>query len=115
LAPLVPPSWLFGAAAAARRSLYRGGLLRSERASIPVISVGNLSMGGAGKTPVVIALATRLSERGHRVAVLSRGYGGRGRGPRVVSRGEGPLLPPSDAGDEPVLIARRCPGTCVLV
>lgn len=115
LAPLLPPSWAFGAAAAARRALYRHGVLAVERAPLPVISVGNLALGGTGKTPVVIALASRLRDRGHAVAVLSRGYRGSGEGPRIVSRGDGPLLPPSDAGDEPVLIARRCPGVHVLV
>lgn len=115
LAPLVPAAGLFGAAAAARRNLYRSGLLRQERAAIPVVSVGNLAVGGAGKTPITIEIVRRLQRRGLRVAVLSRGYGGAGKGARVVSRGEGLLLDAADAGDEPVLIARRCPGAMVLV
>lgn len=115
LAPLTPASRLFGAAAAARRTLYQRGVLRRAEAKIPVISVGNLAVGGAGKTPVVIELVKRLQGRGLRVAVLSRGYGGSGKGARVVSRGEGLLLPASDAGDEPVLIAERCPEAMVLV
>lgn len=115
LAPLVPASGLFAAAAGARRALYATGLLRRSRAAIPVVSVGNLAVGGAGKTPVTIHLVDELMRRGLRVAVLSRGYGGAGRGARVVSRGDGVLLDAADAGDEPVLIARRCPGAQVLV
>ena len=115
LAPLAPAAGLFGAAAGVRRDLYARGVLRSARAAIPVISVGNLAAGGAGKTPVTIHLVRALQARGLRVAVLSRGYGGTGRGARVVTRGEGLLLDARDAGDEPVLIARRCPGAQVLV
>ncbi|AKU90618.1 tetraacyldisaccharide 4'-kinase [Vulgatibacter incomptus] len=115
LAPLSPPSKVFGAAAAARRGLYGRGLLKQARAPIPVISVGNLAVGGAGKTPVVIELTSRLQARGLKVAVLASGYGGQGRGARVVSRGEGILLDARDAGDEPVLVAKRCPGARVLV
>lgn len=115
LAPLVPAEGIFGAAAGLRRNLYGRGVLRSVAAPIPVVSVGNLAVGGAGKTPVTIHLVHELQRRGLRVAVLSRGYGGSGRGARVVSRGEGSLLDAADAGDEPVLIARRCPGALVLV
>ncbi len=115
LAPLAPAAGLFGAAAATRRGLYRRGVLPSAKAPIPVISVGNLAVGGAGKTPVTIHLVREFQQRGLKVAVLSRGYGGTGRGARVVSRGEGLLLDAKDAGDEPVLVARRCPGAQVLV
>lgn len=115
LAPLAPAAGLFGAAAGARRTLFRRGVLASAKAPLPVISVGNLAVGGAGKTPVTIHLVQQLQRRGLRVAVLSRGYGGKGRGARVVSRGEGLLLDARDAGDEPVLVARRCPGALVLV
>lgn len=115
LTPLRPLAGAFGAASATRRKLYEAGRLRQVQVSIPVVSVGNLVAGGAGKTPVVIHLTRWLQSRGLRVAVLSRGYGGTGRGARVVSKGEGLLLPASDAGDEPVLIANRCPGALVLV
>jgi hypothetical protein len=90
-----------------------------------VISVGNLLWGGGGKTPVTAAIAAHLrdrppgrSGRGLRVAILSRGYG-RDAGPdlevRVVSTGDGPLLGPWVAGDEPVLLADQLPGVTVLV
>ncbi|HEY0840681.1 MAG TPA: tetraacyldisaccharide 4'-kinase [Vulgatibacter sp.] len=115
LSPLAPPSQLFGAAAAARRRLYESGILRQEEAPLPLVSVGNLAVGGAGKTPVVMELAKRLQTAGRKVAVLAAGYRGEGKGARVVSRGEGLLLDAKDAGDEPVLIAKRCPGVQVLV
>ncbi len=115
-APLLLASWVFAAVAVVRRAAYRVGLLRRARVPARVISVGNLVVGGAGKTPVVIYLAQKLTERGVKVAVLSRGYGGRvGKGPCLVSRGGGPLVGAEVAGDEPVLIARRCPGVGVVV
>jgi tetraacyldisaccharide 4'-kinase len=81
-----------------------------------VVSVGNLHWGGGGKTPLTIALAAHLSDRGRRVAVLSRGYGGARREPvAVVSAGSGPLLEPRIAGDEPFLMAESLPGVAVLV
>jgi tetraacyldisaccharide 4'-kinase len=87
---------------------------RPVRAQVPVISVGNLCAGGAGKTPVALALCERLLARGLRPALLSRGHGGDGGGVRIVSEGQGALLPASVAGDEPVLLAERCPGLLVL-
>jgi tetraacyldisaccharide 4'-kinase len=79
------------------------------------VSVGNLHWGGAGKTPLVLAIAAHLRDGGRRVCILSRGYGGRGEGIRVVSSGDGPLLGPKVAGDEPVLLAGRLPGVAVVV
>ncbi len=115
LAPLAPPSRLFGAAATTRLRLYETGVLQQQVAPIPVISVGNLAVGGAGKTPIVMDLATRFQGRGLKVAVLAAGYRGKGKGARVVSRGEGLLFDAKEAGDEPVLVAERCPGVQVLV
>ena len=112
LSPLVPLEGLFGAAAALRRSHWRD---KQQRAPIPVISVGNLAVGGAGKTPITLVVAQRLLARGRKVAILSRGYGGRGSGARFVSREGTLLLDAADAGDEPVLMARRLPEVQVLV
>lgn len=79
------------------------------------VSIGNLHWGGSGKTPTVIAVARGLADRGLRVAVLSRGYRRRGREPRIVSLGEGPLASVEQAGDEPVMLAEQAPGVVVAV
>ena len=84
----------------------RVGLRRRTHLPIPVVSVGNLSVGGTGKTPMTILLGRMLEAAGLRVAILSRGHGGASHETRVVSSGDGAvLLSPSDAGDEPVLLA----------
>jgi tetraacyldisaccharide 4'-kinase len=114
LAPLAVPELAFRAAVAVRGLAYDRGLLPARRATAPVVSIGNVAVGGAGKTPAAIAVVERLRARGRRVAVLSRGYGARRTDPRVVSDGEGPVMAPADAGDEPVLLALRLPGTAVL-
>jgi tetraacyldisaccharide 4'-kinase len=111
---LAPAEWAFRAGAALRSALYARGVLASGRAAAPVISVGNLAVGGAGKTPVALAVAGRLGAAGRRVAVLSRGYGASSRAPRVVSDGERLRLGAREAGDEPWLLARRLPGVRVL-
>ncbi|MEO1082999.1 MAG: tetraacyldisaccharide 4'-kinase [Acidobacteriota bacterium] len=90
----------------------------TSRASVlpkPVVSIGNLSWGGTGKTPMTAAVAAFLRDSGRRVAILSRGYGSKGEGVRIVSRGEGPLLGPRLGGDEPVLLAGLLPGVSVVV
>jgi len=99
----------------ARARRYADGRWKSERLTRPTISVGNLTLGGAGKTPVVALLASKLSELGMRPAVLSRGYGRRGTAPVVVSRGSGPLVGPDEAGDEPVELAGLLPGVPIVV
>jgi len=87
-----------------------------EVAPVPVASVGNLTLGGTGKTPLTAWLCRRALESGRTPAVVSRGYGGRaGAGPVVVSRGSGPEIGPETAGDEPVLLARMLPGVRVVV
>ncbi|MBD3347583.1 MAG: tetraacyldisaccharide 4'-kinase [Candidatus Eisenbacteria bacterium] len=88
---------------------------RSSRLDVPVISVGNLVVGGTGKTPLVIYLARLLGERGRKVAIASRGYGRRERGMVVVSEGGRPLVGWEHAGDEPVLIAMLTKGVSVVV
>lgn len=92
--------------------------LRSRRAvlpPVPVISVGNLVVGGTGKTPLVIHLARLLVNDGHRVAIVSRGYGRSGRAPLIVSRGERPLVSWHEAGDEPALMAMLARGAGIVV
>lgn len=99
-----------------RALAYRFGLLRSYRLPRPVVSVGNLTLGGTGKTPMVAYLADRLIASGKRVVVLSRGYGGSaGKGPCLVSDGRSILEPAEVAGDEPLLLARKVPGLMVVV
>jgi tetraacyldisaccharide 4'-kinase len=110
--PRSPWQLLYGGAHRLRRAWYRD---RARRLPVPVISVGNLHWGGAGKTPLVAALAAYLRDRGLAACVLSRGYGRRGGGVAVVGAGAGPLLPPSRAGDEPVLLAGELPGVAVVV
>ncbi|KKW67592.1 hypothetical protein AAV94_09680 [Lampropedia cohaerens] len=97
---LVPLSWLYGAVVALRRGLYRLGLKRRTRLARPVVVVGNVVAGGAGKTPVTIALVHALQQRGLRVGVLARGYGRRSRGVRAVHADASA----SEVGDEPLLI-----------
>ncbi len=113
---LLPLSWLYGAGAASHRLAYRAGMLRAKKLPRPVVSVGNLAVGGGGKTPLVIHLAGELIDRGARVAVLSRGYGRSDpRSVRIVSRGGGPISTAFEAGDEPCLIASRVPRAWVAV
>jgi len=108
------PAFLFGLGARIRRRLY--GLPGAVRqAEVPVISVGNLTVGGTGKTTIVAWLVRRLQQRGRTPAVVSRGYLGRvGRGPLMVSRGDGPLVEARVSGDEPYLLARSLPGAIVV-
>jgi tetraacyldisaccharide 4'-kinase len=102
-----PLSAIYGFAAAGRNRLYDGGTLRSYRLSHPVISVGNISAGGSGKTPFVIRLGELLKERRIKFDVLSRGYGRETRGVLRVN----PDGSAREFGDEPLLIAKRlkCP------
>jgi tetraacyldisaccharide 4'-kinase len=101
---LIPFSVLFRLLVALRYAAYRHGLLPSARLPVPVIVVGNLAAGGAGKTPLTLALAASLQSAGYRPGIISRGYGG-------TARQAMPVLSDSDpgqVGDEPVLMARRC-------
>lgn len=109
---LTPLSWLFGAGVAARSALYGAGLLRPTRVEgLRVVSVGNLTVGGSGKTPVVRFLAEALRARGRSVAILSRGYGRSGTTPLRVD----PRHSPVEVGDEPLLLARALPEVPVYV
>jgi tetraacyldisaccharide 4'-kinase len=109
-------AWPYGWAARLRAMLYRRRWLPTYRLPRPVISIGNLTVGGTGKTPVVILVAEWLLARGKRVAVLSRGYRRRSLHEHLlVSDGHRLLAGPDQAGDEPYLIAQRCPSALVAV
>ena len=108
-------SRVFRTLLAAREKMYEAGWFPTLRLHHPVVSVGNLTLGGTGKTPLVIALAQRLQTEGFRPVVLSRGYKRSSKGIVVVSRGNGPLTGWRESGDEPFLIARRAPGIAVVV
>ena len=104
---LLPIGWLFFLAVVIRRWLYRNGLLRAERLALPVIVIGNITAGGAGKTPLVIALAEALRQAGRRPCIVSRGYGRTDDAVREVGAGDTAM----EVGDEPLLMFRRtgCP------
>jgi tetraacyldisaccharide 4'-kinase len=98
-----PLSSLFGLGVRVRNALYDRSLARAQRLSGPVVSIGNLSVGGSGKTPFVLLLGELLQVRGLKFDILSRGYGRTTRGVALVD----PAGSPRDFGDEPLLIARR--------
>ena len=100
---LLPLAWLYGAVMSVRRVFYELGWLPSYRVERPVVVVGNLTVGGTGKTPLVAWLAERLTERGLRVGIVSRGYGSASATPRVVE----PNSRWQDVGDEPLLLRQR--------
>lgn len=104
---LWPLSLLFRGLSAVRRGLYRAGLVQSTRLPVPVIVVGNIFIGGTGKTPFAIWLIQELRRAGYVPGVISRGYGAANDAPRMVTSQSSP----ADVGDEPVLIEQRaqCP------
>jgi tetraacyldisaccharide 4'-kinase len=112
---LRPLSWAYASLAATRRGLYRAGILKSQCIGIPVIVVGNITVGGTGKTPVVLAIAQHLARSGWRCGIISRGYTRLRAGNRL--RGESATAPvirvvpesadPAVTGDEALLLARR--------
>lgn len=106
---LKPVELLYRGINRARRALYRRGILRAKRLPKPVISVGNIAIGGSGKTPAVIAIAKHLVALGYDVAILTRGYGRSGAG-GVVD-----VLDAARFGDEPVVIKKAVPKANVIV
>ncbi len=108
-------SVLYGAAIRLRAGLYACGVLGTKKLPVPVISVGNITLGGTGKTPAVIALVGMLRERGKRPVVVSRGYGRTDESAIVVvSDGAGNVADTDAGGDEPVLIGKRLPDVPVV-
>jgi len=99
----------------AREWLYARGVLASRGLDCPVVAVGNITVGGTGKTPAVELAVRTLLDLGHRPGVLSRGYGRRGGGVQVVADAASIRLDAEEAGDEPFLLARRLPGVPVVV
>jgi tetraacyldisaccharide 4'-kinase len=109
--PLWPLEIVFRLLVALKGTLYRFGILRAGRFQVPVIVVGNITVGGTGKTPVTAWLARQLTVRGHKVGVLLRGYGGEHEGEAlVVTADDDPVI----VGDEAVLHARRGPHVVVI-
>lgn len=110
-----PFSPLYSAVMKLRETLYRKGLYKSYSLDVPVISVGNLTMGGTGKTPIVAHIALKLLAKGFKPAIISRGYGGAaGNKVNVVSDGTEVYLDAKAAGDEPCFLAHSLPGIHVL-
>lgn len=100
---LIPLSWLFGGLIALRRRAFRSGWFAVTRIDVPVLVVGNITVGGSGKTPLTLALIERLQRRGCRVGVVSRGYGGHSdHYPCLIDA----RTTAAEAGDEPVMMAR---------
>lgn len=108
-------SLLYRLAVSLRNRMFNLGIFKQKRLSCKVISIGNVTVGGTGKTPTVIMLANFLRSNGYRPAVLSRGYGGKAKAPvNIVSDGIHILMEPAAAGDEPVLIAKNTKGIPVI-
>ena len=104
---LTPFSFFYSLGVRARTLAYKAGVFKAKRLPCFTISVGNLTLGGTGKTPFVIGLSNFLTELGLRVAVLSRGYKRKSSKPLIVSVGNGPEVEVEEAGDEPYLIALK--------
>lgn len=100
---LLPLSWLFCVVAMVRRQLYQNDILSQHSLPVPVVVIGNISVGGTGKTPLIIALSQLLSQQGFKVGIISRGYGGTVTGVHTVSADDDATV----CGDEPLLIKMR--------
>ena len=98
-----------------RNLFYSVGFFISKKLPTKVISVGNITTGGTGKTPAVIFLTKTLSEKGIRCAILSRGYGRKTAGTQLVTDGRAPVEDWRNFGDEPSLMAKSLPGIPIVV
>ena len=113
---LPPLSLLYGAVTRTRLSLYRRGTFQTTKLDRPVISIGNITTGGTGKTPLVEYVARLIAAQGKRVCILTRGYGRKDPHLQViVSDGYGVLASPSEAGDEPYLLATKLKGLAAVI
>ncbi|MGH7494367.1 MAG: tetraacyldisaccharide 4'-kinase [bacterium] len=112
---LLPLSWLYLSVVHWRNWAYDRKIFRTVRLPTTVISIGNLTTGGTGKTPIVALLANALLERNFRVAIVAGGYRREGRGSCIVSDGRGRLAGLRSAGDEPMLLAQKCPRVPIVV
>lgn len=112
---LTPLSLVYGLAVRIRNELYRRGIRKAHDVGAPVISIGNLTTGGTGKTPLVEFIASRMAADGRRVCVLTRGYSRKSTGRVVVSDNEVVLADVNDAGDEPLLLAESLRGRAAVV
>lgn len=112
---LVPLSWIMRGVVGLRNKAFEWGILRTTRLEIPVLSVGNLVVGGAGKTPMVQYLTGLIHESGRIPGVVSRGYRRTSSGVLTVSDGRGTIAGADEGGDEPVQVARRFPEAIVVV
>jgi tetraacyldisaccharide 4'-kinase len=102
---LLPLAWLFCLIVSLRRFFYRAGILKTEKLPVPVIVIGNISVGGTGKTPLVVAVIDHLKKQGFKPGIVSRGYGGNAPAwPQAVNE----ISDPDQVGDEAVLLAQRC-------
>ncbi len=112
---LWPLSLLYAAVLSLRNFFYDVGIFKSYSVDSYVISVGNITVGGTGKTPTVLYLANMFIARGKRVAIISRGYGRASTGSVIVSDGQNIFASVDKAGDEPFMLAQSCPAAIVLV
>ena len=113
---LAPFGLVFGQIVAARRNLYENGWFKPKDLSVPVVSIGNLTVGGTGKTPLVALVARMLAAQNHKVCVLTRGYKRRNPNERVVvSDGTQILTDARNAGDEPFELAQKLIKTAAVI
>src|SRR2546423_1018218 len=112
---LTPLSVIYGIGVRIRNNLHRRGILKTSKVDALVISVGNLTTGGTGKTPLVEWIADRLAKSKHRVCIITRGYGRTSSGRVVVAAGDKILADVNQAGDEPLLLAQKLCGRAAMI
>ena len=113
---LTPLSFLYSKISDIRVFLYEKDKIKSYKHSVMTVSIGNLTTGGTGKTPITAAVANYLNKKGYKVAILSRGYGGKldKKSINIISDGQNIYYSATEAGDEAVWLAQNCPNVCVL-